>query len=286
MKYISIGLRAFLTIVFVAAGGAKFIGAEMMVATYDTIGLGQWFRYLTGVVEIIGVVLLWIPNRQVAGAALLGATMAGAILTHWLILGPSAVPAVIFGLISAAVLYIHRDQDPGLPWSLWSSSTQSRKRTTMKMLHIALLGSIVFPMTATAWNTGKELSEANFATIDTNENGLLDFGEISEMAESIAFSADSDEDQTISLDEFLAWDFGYAYLADQEGQSDRYTSVKRVMFAVRDLNGDKRIDARELRLSTRWSFERADFDGNAVLSEPEFLNGWTPIVMLKAGRAN
>lgn len=112
MKYISLGLRAVLTLAFLAAGGAKLAGVEMMVATYDAIGVGQWFRYFTGVVEIGGVVLLWLGNRQVLGAAVLGATMVGAVLTHWFILGPSAVPAIVLGLISAAVLYIHRAQIP------------------------------------------------------------------------------------------------------------------------------------------------------------------------------
>jgi uncharacterized membrane protein YphA (DoxX/SURF4 family) len=113
MKYISLGLRAVLTFAFVAAGGAKLAGVEMMVATYDTIGLGQWFRYFTGIVEITGAVLLWLPGRQVVGAALLGATMVGAVLTHLLILGPSAVPSIILGLLAAAVLYIYRAQIPG-----------------------------------------------------------------------------------------------------------------------------------------------------------------------------
>lgn len=108
MKYLSIGLRALLTLAFVGAGGAKLAGAEMMVATYETVGLGQWFRYLTGIIEIVGAILLWLPNRQVVGAALLGATMVGAVLAHWFILGPSAVPAIVLGLISALVLYIYR----------------------------------------------------------------------------------------------------------------------------------------------------------------------------------
>lgn len=112
MKYISLGLRAVLTLAFLAAGGAKLAGVEMMVATYDAIGVGQWFRYFTGIVEIVGVALLWLGNRQVLGAAVLGATMVGAVLTHWFILGPSAVPAIVLGLISAAVLYIHRAQIP------------------------------------------------------------------------------------------------------------------------------------------------------------------------------
>ncbi|SMY08420.1 DoxX family protein [Flavimaricola marinus] len=110
MTYLSIGLRVLLTLAFVAAGFAKLSGVEMMVATYDAIGVGQWFRYLTGIIEIGGAVLLWLPRRQVLAAGLLGATMVGAVLAHLFILGPSAVPAVILGLISAAVIYLHRDQ--------------------------------------------------------------------------------------------------------------------------------------------------------------------------------
>ena len=112
MKNITLGLRTLLTLAFVAAGGAKLAGVEMMVATFDTIGFGQWFRYLTGIVEIVGAVLLWMPNRQVVGAAVLGATMVGAVLAHWLVIGPSVVPAIGLGLISAAVLYIYRSQIP------------------------------------------------------------------------------------------------------------------------------------------------------------------------------
>ena len=112
MNYLSIGLRALLTLAFVGAAGAKLAGVDMMVETYETIGVGQWFRYLTGIVEIAGAALLWLPNRQVVGAAVLGATMVGAVLAHMLVLGPSAVPAMVLGLISAAVLYIYRAQIP------------------------------------------------------------------------------------------------------------------------------------------------------------------------------
>jgi hypothetical protein len=112
MTYLSIGLRGLLTLAFVGAGGGKLAGVDMMVATFDQIGLGQWFRYLTGIVEIAGAVLLWLPGRQVVGAGLLGATMVGAVLIHLPVLGPSAVPAIVLGLIAACVLYIHRAQIP------------------------------------------------------------------------------------------------------------------------------------------------------------------------------
>ncbi len=114
MKYLSIGLRAALTLAFVAAGGAKLAGVGMMVGTFEALGYGQWFRYLTGGIEVVAAVLLWLPNLQVLGASLLGATMVGAVLAHLLILGPSAVPAAVLGLISAAVIYLHRNQIPAL----------------------------------------------------------------------------------------------------------------------------------------------------------------------------
>jgi len=94
------------------AGGAKLAGVDMMVMTFDQIGWGQGFRFLTGAIEVIGVALLWLPRRQVIGAAVLGGTMLGGVLTHWFILGPSAVPAIVLGLLSAAVLYIYRTQIP------------------------------------------------------------------------------------------------------------------------------------------------------------------------------
>ncbi len=110
MTYLSLGLRVLLTLAFVAAGGAKLAGVDMMVATFDQIGVGQWFRYVTGIIEIGGAILLWLPRRQAIAAGLLGCTMVGAVLSHLLILGPSAVPAVVLGLICAAVIYLHRDQ--------------------------------------------------------------------------------------------------------------------------------------------------------------------------------
>ena len=68
---------------------------------------------MTGAIEIGGALALWWPGRQVVGAALLGGTMVGAVLSHLFILGPSALPAVVLGLLCAAVLYLHRDQIRG-----------------------------------------------------------------------------------------------------------------------------------------------------------------------------
>lgn len=110
MRYIAISLRVILTLAFIGAGGGKLVGVEMMIMTFDQIGFGQWLRYLTGLIEVLGVTLLWMPRKQVIGAVLLGGTMVGAVMTHWFILGPSAVPAIVLGLVCTAVIYIYRYQ--------------------------------------------------------------------------------------------------------------------------------------------------------------------------------
>lgn len=114
MTYISLGLRMFLTLVFVGAGGAKIVGVDMMITTFDEIGFGQALRYFTGAVEVIGALLLWLPRRQIIGAAVLGSTMVGALVTDLLILGTSGLPAIVLGLACTAVLYIHRNRISGI----------------------------------------------------------------------------------------------------------------------------------------------------------------------------
>ena len=113
MKYAVLGAKALLTLAFLAAGASKLIGVESMVAVFDTIGVGQWFRYVTGIFEVVGAVLLWIKGREAIGAALLVVTMFGAIIAHLAILGPSFVPALILGLLAAFVLWQNKSQLPG-----------------------------------------------------------------------------------------------------------------------------------------------------------------------------
>ena len=110
MKYVVLGVKALLTLAFVAAGGAKLAGAEMMVGTFDAIGWGQWFRYVTGAIEVGAVVLLWLPGRAAIGAALLVATMIGAVIAHLAVLGPSALPATVLGVLATFILWQSREQ--------------------------------------------------------------------------------------------------------------------------------------------------------------------------------
>jgi uncharacterized membrane protein YphA (DoxX/SURF4 family) len=98
-------VRLLLALAFGAAGVAKLAGVPMMVQNFEQIGLGQWFRYVTGLVEITGVLLLLVPRTGFWGGLLLGVTMLCAIAAHLLVLGGTAVPALVLALLSGFVAY-------------------------------------------------------------------------------------------------------------------------------------------------------------------------------------
>src|SRR6478672_2798694 len=66
---------------FLLAGSSKLFGAAAMVGLFDAIGIGQWFRYVTGLIEVSSAVALLVPSIAAFGAMVLVATMTGAILT-------------------------------------------------------------------------------------------------------------------------------------------------------------------------------------------------------------
>ena len=109
-KYGLVTIKALVALAFTGAGLAKLSGVSMMVETFDAIGVGQWFRYVTALIEITGAALLFVPGRQAWGAGLLMMTMIGAVTAHFLVLGPSVIPASILGGLSALILYSYRDQ--------------------------------------------------------------------------------------------------------------------------------------------------------------------------------
>src|ERR1700679_313429 len=99
-RWVLQGLAAF---AFLAAGGSKLAGAPAMVEMFAKLGAGQWFRYLTGALEVIGAVALLVPRAAFYGAVLLAAVMIGAIVTHLAVLGGSPIPALVLLIIVGTV---------------------------------------------------------------------------------------------------------------------------------------------------------------------------------------
>ena len=90
---------------FLVAGFATLSGYPMMVETFEKVGVGQWFRYLTGTIEIGSAILLLIPRLAPVGAGLLVCTMVGAVLSHLLLIGGSPAPALVLGCFAALILW-------------------------------------------------------------------------------------------------------------------------------------------------------------------------------------
>jgi uncharacterized membrane protein YphA (DoxX/SURF4 family) len=98
-----------LAAMFLLAGGSKLAGAPAMVDLFAAIGLGQWFRYVTGAIELSAAVALLIPSAALFGAILLVPTMVGAVIVN-LILGQSPAVPIVLLLVAAAVAWTRRNQ--------------------------------------------------------------------------------------------------------------------------------------------------------------------------------
>src|SRR5829696_1593446 len=93
-------LRVAVCAVFVGVGATKFQAESMWVPMFAEIGLGNWFRYLTGTLQMTGGLLFLVPRAAPIGALLAGGTMAGAVATHLFVLPTGIGGAIIpFGLL-------------------------------------------------------------------------------------------------------------------------------------------------------------------------------------------
>ncbi len=80
--------------VFFLVGGAKLIGRHDMVELFRSIGVGQWLRYVTGVLEVVGAAFMVIPLASGASAVALGTVMISATLIELFVLRRPPIAAM------------------------------------------------------------------------------------------------------------------------------------------------------------------------------------------------
>src|SRR5580765_3668400 len=95
---------------FVMVGFSKLSGNAQMVGLFEAIGLGQWFRYLTGALEVAGAFLLLIPRTSGVGALMLAGVMIGAVVTHLFVVGGSPLMAIILLVVTGVVAWGRRER--------------------------------------------------------------------------------------------------------------------------------------------------------------------------------
>jgi uncharacterized membrane protein YphA (DoxX/SURF4 family) len=101
-------LSGIVALAFIGAGGAKLVGAAAMVELFDKVGFGQWFRYVTGLLEVMGAIGLLISRYAFYAAALLAMVMVGAIIAHVTVLGTSPAAPVVLLVLSGTIAYLRK----------------------------------------------------------------------------------------------------------------------------------------------------------------------------------
>jgi putative oxidoreductase len=99
----------FLLFLFFASGKFNTAADGPWAILFKQIGIGQWFRYLTGALECLGAFLVLLPKTVEAGLALLAVILLGAMGTQIFALHRPADAFVAFALLCALVAFwLHR----------------------------------------------------------------------------------------------------------------------------------------------------------------------------------
>jgi hypothetical protein len=95
-------LRVVLAAVLLRAGIAKYAGAAAQIDTFDQVGIGQWFRYVIGTIEIAGGVGLLITPIAGLAALAAGSVLVGAVAMEAFVLddGNPVTPAILLALLA------------------------------------------------------------------------------------------------------------------------------------------------------------------------------------------
>lgn len=92
-------------LLFFFVGKSKFSAQSSWIKTFEQIGFGQWLRYLTGSMQMIGAIAVLIPRTFLLGIAMLVCTMLGAVV-GWIFLLGAPFNAIFPGALLAALIVI------------------------------------------------------------------------------------------------------------------------------------------------------------------------------------
>ncbi|MEV7415638.1 DoxX family protein [Streptomyces sp. NPDC089919] len=95
----------------VASAGPKLVGHASAAESFDRIGFGDWFMYLTGSLELAGAIALVVPVLSGLSALALIGLMGGALITQLTVFdGQNALTPVVFAVLLAVVARVRRDR--------------------------------------------------------------------------------------------------------------------------------------------------------------------------------
>ncbi len=99
-------LRILLALAFLVIGTAKLTSSLQTVQLFAAIGSGQWFRYVTGLLDVIGALLLFVPRWTGYGALLIVCTIGLATLLSVVLLHQNPAVPLVLTLLAAALAWL------------------------------------------------------------------------------------------------------------------------------------------------------------------------------------
>jgi uncharacterized membrane protein YphA (DoxX/SURF4 family) len=121
MSVVSIILQVVLSLIFLISGVGKVFGLQMHVNNFNHLRLPQWFRVVTGMVQIIGttglIVGMWQPSWAAAASLWLVLTMLGAVMAHVRVKDrlKQTAAAIILCLLAVLLLFIQSSELANFP---------------------------------------------------------------------------------------------------------------------------------------------------------------------------
>ena len=116
MLILTIVLQSWLLFSMAFFGGSKIAGAKHQVELFDSIQRPQWFRVVTGYVQLIGCIGLiigyWYPGIAAWAGIGIGIMMLLACLSHLRVKHPfgKMIPALLNLAIATAVVLLYVDE--------------------------------------------------------------------------------------------------------------------------------------------------------------------------------
>lgn len=99
-------LRILVAGAFGFAGFMKLSGNPMMVQEFGVVGLGDWFRIFTGLVEIVGAAAVLYPLTTAWGALLLLCVDVGAFIAQVTRIHQDWVHTIVIGAVIVVLFYL------------------------------------------------------------------------------------------------------------------------------------------------------------------------------------
>lgn len=102
-------LRALMAAFFLFAAFMKLTSQPAMIAEFDHVGLGQWFRFFTGALEVIGGIGVLIPRFSPFAALILLLVDIGAFVAQVTILHVDWIHTIVIGVLLGGLIYLQRN---------------------------------------------------------------------------------------------------------------------------------------------------------------------------------